>query len=324
MTCRSPPRADVDNDDVGNASGRVHLPAVRAPRPRRRQPTADCLGLCREIGTDHVINGTRACCQNYKNSGIAKQVPERWRPGCTARSSRPASRVAAGCASKMLTAHPCSSAIAPEGPGAGATKGIANLVDSLCELRGGSHHPDAVSADVSDQNVGEHVVERRELNNWAGREQSYPGVDASLAPAPADGELDPKALFAPHVALDRRRARTPCTGASARWVNTAWAARRWRMRTARRTGRSKGSKGGRAMARRRGPALLGVLADADRLLLQKIGAARGGGRTGRPHRRSFARANGRGCVEVPPAPRREGERSIQPRPDEREPRAAPL
>ena len=158
---------------------------------------------------------------------------------------------AAGCVSKMLTAHP-----PPAPPGAEAI----DLVDSLCELQEA-----AVSADVSDQNVGEHV--ERRLNNWGGREQAYPGVDG----APADGELDPKALFAPHVDrwIDAAREQLlrGCVAAVGKH-GVGGAA----MEDAYREAHQALEGFERVVARwpDAAVALEGVLADADRLLLQKI------------------------------------------------------
>lgn len=212
-----------DNDDRGNARLYTGLSQL-------------CLGLCREIGTDHVIQDAGVLPVGIRLPALASGVY------CTE---------AAGCVSKMLTAHP-----PPAPPGAE----VIDLVDSLCELQEA-----AVSADVSDQNVGEHV--ERRLNNWGGREQAYPGVDG----APADGELDPKALFAPHVDrwIDAAREQLlrGCVAAVGKH-GVGGAA----MEDAYREAHQALEGFERVVARwpDAAVALEGVLADADRLLLQKI------------------------------------------------------
>ena len=212
-----------DNDDKGNARLYTGLSQL-------------CLGLCREIGTDHVIQDAGVLPVGIRLPALASGVY------CTE---------AAGCVSKMLTAHP-----PPAPPGAEAI----DLVDSLCELQEA-----AVAADVSDQNVDEHV--ERRLNNWGGREHAYPGIDG----APADGELDPKALFASHVDrwIDAAREQLlrGCVAAVAKH-GVGGAAMEDAYREA-----HQALEGFERVVMRwpdAAVALEGVLADADRLLLQKI------------------------------------------------------
>ena len=195
-----------------------------------------CLGLCRELGVDHTIQDANVLPPGVRLPQLAAGVY------CNE---------AAGCVAKMLTQHP-----PPAPPGAEAI----DLVDALCELQEA-----AVAADVSDQhdaNLGGHQP--------PSHHPPYPGVGG----APAASALDPKALFAPHVASWIEAARETllhgCVSALGKH-GVGGAA----MDEAYREAHTALEGFERVVARwpDAAAALEKVLADADRLLLQRVGAA---------------------------------------------------
>ena len=193
-----------------------------------------CLGLCRELGVDHQIQDAEVLPGRTLLPQIAAGVY------CVEASA---------CVSKMLSSNP-----PPAPPGAEAI----DLVDALCELQEA-----AVAADVSDEYDGAG-------KKPGGHHPPYPGANGS----PAAVALDPKQIFAPHVAS---------------WIEAA----RETLLHACVSALGKHGVGGVAMEEAYGEArcalegfervvgrwpdaavnLEEVLADADRLLLHRIGAA---------------------------------------------------
>jgi hypothetical protein len=200
-----------------------------------------CLGLCRELGVDHTIQDSNVLPGAVRLPQIAAGVY------CVEASA---------CVSKMLSANP-----PPAPPGVEAI----DLVDALCELQEA-----AVAADVSDDPYGGAVVENRAHKFGGGHHPPYPGANGALAAS----ALDPKAIFAPHVASWIEAARETllhaCVVALGKHgVGGAAMDEAYRESHASLEGFE------RVVARWPDAAvsLEEVLADADRLLLHRIGAA---------------------------------------------------
>ena len=209
-----------------------------------------CLGLCRELGTDHTIQDANVLPLGVRLPQLAAGVY------CTEASA---------CVEKLLTAHPPP---APPGPEA------IDLVDALCELQEA-----AVAADVSDLGPEERFQGVVPTHDRA-KNGPYPGIGG----APAASAMDPKRLFQPHVASwiesGRETLLRGCIAALAKH-GVGGAAMDDAYREAMRA--LEGFE--RVVARwpDAAVALEEVLADADRLLLQRIsasvddGKAHGGG-----------------------------------------------
>ena len=199
-----------------------------------------CLGLCRELGVDHTIADAEVLPGGVRLPQIAAGVY------CVEASA---------CVSKMLSANP-----PPAPPGAEAI----DLVDALCELQEA-----AVAADVSD---GESFANRNDVQHrgHSGHHPPYPGANG----APAASALDPKAIFAPHVACWIEAARETLLHACVCALGThgvGGAA----MDAAYREAHAALEGFERVVSRWPDAAvnLEEVLADADRLLLHRIGTA---------------------------------------------------
>lgn len=201
-----------------------------------------CLGLCRELGVDHTIQDAEVLPGGTRLPQISAGVY------CVEASA---------CVSKMLSANP-----PPAPPGAEAI----DLVDALCELQEA-----AVAADVSDEyGVNGGRDESSRARTAGGHHPPYPGANGTASAS----ALDPKFIFAPHVAS---------------WIEAA----RETLLHACVSALGKHGVGGAAMDEAYGEAhasLEGfervvarwpdaavnveeVLADADRLLLHRIGTA---------------------------------------------------
>ena len=203
-----------------------------------------CLGLCRELGVDHTIADAEVLPGGVRLPQIAAGVY------CVEASA---------CVSKLLSANP-----PPAPPGAEAI----DLVDALCELQEA-----AVAADVSASPDAPFTTGRPETGRappHSGHHPPYPGASG----APAAPALDPKAIFAPHVACWIEAARETLLRACVSALGThgvGGAA----MDAAYREAHAALEGFERVVSRWPDAAvsLEEVLADADRLLLRRIGAA---------------------------------------------------
>ena len=203
-----------------------------------------CLGLCRELGVDHTIADAEVLPGGVRLPQIAAGVY------CVEASA---------CVSKLLSANP-----PPAPPGAVAI----DLVDALCELQEA-----AVAADVSASPDAPFTTGRPETGRappHSGHHPPYPGASG----APAAPALDPKAIFAPHVACWIEAARETLLRACVSALGThgvGGAA----MDAAYREAHAALEGFERVVSRWPDAAvsLEEVLADADRLLLRRIGAA---------------------------------------------------
>ena len=205
--------------------------------------SALCMGLCRELGTDHTIQDAGVLPVGVRLPQLAAGVY------CTE---------TAACVSKLLSAFP-----PPAPPCAEAL----DLVDSLCELQEA-----AAAADVSDaygtDGYGHGGYSSNGHNHYhGGHHPPYPGVGgASAATA-----LDPRALFQPHVTAWIEAARETllkaCVDALGKHGVGGIA-----MEEAYREAHSALEGFERVVARwpDTAVALEEVLADADRLLLQRV------------------------------------------------------
>ena len=202
-----------------------------------------CLGLCRELGVDHTVADAEVLPGGVRLPQIAAGVY------CVEASA---------CVSKMLSANP-----PPAPPGAEAI----DLVDALCELQEA-----AVAADVSVS--PEAPFGGADYKDYkpphSGHHPPYPGANG----APAAPALDPKAIFAPHVACWIEAARETLLHACVSALGThgvGGAA----MDAAYREAHAALEGFERVVSRWPDAAvnLEEVLADADRLLLHRIGAA---------------------------------------------------
>ena len=180
--------------------------ATRGCTPAWRSSASACAARLAPITSSR----TRACCPSAFDS-------PRWRPGCTARKRRDACR---RCSPRTLPPHrraprpstsstPSASCRKPPFPRTFPTRTWASTW-SVASTTGPAESSRTPASTAPPR-----------MANWTPRRSSRLTWTVGSTP----------------------RGSSSCAGASRRWVSTAWGARRWRMPTARRTRRSRDSRG---------------------------------------------------------------------------------